>query len=154
SRTDGRSSLPLFASERGRDRSSPNQKEIHQMRSKLVRAALFAAVLASLLLPAMASATATPAEISSSLGKRPEYLKGLQKESGEIPGFGGDWALTSPAAGGVAAADVNKAGKEGKDARSWYEGVVGAASWPGEGAVATDYERGALLAYAAGIDPA
>ena len=124
------------------------------MRSKLVRAALFVAVLASLVVPAAASATATPAEISTSLGKGLEYLKGLQKESGEIPGFGGDWALTSLAAGGVAAADVNKAGKEGKDARSWYEGVVGAASWPGEGAVATDYERGALLAYAAGIDPA
>lgn len=124
------------------------------MRPTLARAALFVALFAALLSPAAASATATPAEISTSLGKGVEYLKGLQKESGEIAGFGGDWALTSLAAAGVAAADVNKAGKEGKDARSWYEGVVGAASWPGEGAVATDYERGALLAYAAGIDPA
>ncbi|HSS34178.1 MAG TPA: hypothetical protein VLL27_12940 [Solirubrobacterales bacterium] len=124
------------------------------MRSKLMRAALFAAALASLLAPAAASATATPGEISTSLSKGVEYLKGLQKESGEIAGFGGDWSLTSFAAAGVAAADVNKSGKEGKDARSWYEGVVGAASWPGEGATATDFERGALLAYAAGIDPA
>jgi hypothetical protein len=124
------------------------------MRSKLMRAALFAAALAALVVPAAASATATPAEISSSLGKGVEYLKGLQKESGEISGFGGDWALTSLAAAGVAAADVNKSGKEGKDARSWYEGVVGSPSWPGEGATATDFERGALLAYAAGIDPA
>ncbi len=124
------------------------------MRLIIVRAALLAAALASLAVPATASATATPGEISTSLGKGVEYLKGLQEESGEIPGFGGDWALTSLAAAGVAAADVNKSGKEGKDARSWYEGVVGSPSWPGEGATATDYERGALLAYAAGIDPA
>ncbi len=31
--------------------------------------------------------------------------------------------------------------------------MVGAATWP-EGGVATDIERGALLSYAAGIDPA
>ena len=31
--------------------------------------------------------------------------------------------------------------------------MVGAPTWP-EGGVATDFERGALLAYAAGIDPA
>jgi hypothetical protein len=124
------------------------------MRITIARPTLLLAVVASLLAPAAASATATPAEISTSLGKGTEYLKGLQTESGEIPGFGGDWALTSLSAAGVAPADVDKAGKEGKDARSWYEGVVGAATWPGEGALATDYERGALLSYAAGIDPA
>ena len=124
------------------------------MRSMTARLALLAAILVSLALPAFASATATPAEISSSLGKGVTYLKGLQAESGEIPGFGGDWSLTSLAAAGTAPADVNKSGKAGKDARSWYEGVVGAPTWPGKAAVATDFERGALLAYAAGIDPA
>lgn len=128
------------------------------MRSMTARPVLLAsclfALLASLALPAFASATASPAEISTALGKGVTYLKGLQAESGEIPGFGGDWSLSSLAAAGTAPADVNKAGKTGKDARSWYEGVTGASTWPGEGAVATDYERGALLAYAAGIDPA
>jgi hypothetical protein len=124
------------------------------MRPITLRLALIVTALISLLAPAAASATATPAEISSALGKGVEYLKGLQKESGEIAGFGGDWALTSLAAAGVAPADVNKAGKEGKDARSWYEGVVGVPTWPGEGAVSTDFERAALLSYAAGIDPA
>lgn len=124
------------------------------MRSLTARLALLAAILVSLALPTFASATASPAEISSSLGKGVTYLKGLQVESGEIPGFGGDWSLTSLAAAGTAPADVNKSGVAGKDARSWYQGVVGAPTWPGEGAVATDYERGALLAYAAGIDPA
>jgi hypothetical protein len=128
------------------------------MRSIKARPALLAscllAFLASLALPAFASATAGSAEIATALGKGVTYLKGLQSESGEIPGFGGDWSLSSLAAAGTAPADVNKAGKTGKDARSWYEGVTGASTWPGEGAVATDYERGALLAYAAGIDPA
>jgi hypothetical protein len=124
------------------------------MRPITWRLALIVAALASLLAPAAASAIATPTEISNSLGKGVEYLKGLQKESGEIAGFGGDWALTSLAAAGVAPADVNKAGKEGKDARSWYEGLVGVSTWPGEGAVSTDFERAALLSYAAGIDPA
>ena len=128
------------------------------MRSKTARAALLAMCLAAMLvalaLPAFASATATSTEINNAISKGLTYLKGLQAESGEIPGFGGDWSLTALAAAGVAPADVDKAGKTGKDARSWYEGVVGAPTWPGEGAVATDYERGALLAYAAGIDPA
>jgi hypothetical protein len=123
------------------------------MRSKILRRALLAATLASLALPAFASATATSAEISTALGKGVTYLKGLQTTSGEIAGFGGDWSLTSLAAAGAAAADVNKAGTAGHDARSWYTGVVGVPGWP-EGGVATDYERGALLAYAAGIDPA
>lgn len=124
------------------------------MRPITCRLALIAAALCSLLAPAVASATATLPQIEESRNKGVEYLKGLQKESGEIPGFGGDWSLTSLAAAGVAPADVNKAGKEGKDARSWYEGLVGVSTWPGEGAVATDFERAALLSYSAGIDPA
>jgi hypothetical protein len=123
------------------------------MRTITARLATLAAILLSLALPAMASATAGSTEISAALGKGVTYLKGLQVESGEIPGFGGDWSLTSLAAAGTAPADVNKSGLEGHDARSWYEGVVGVAGWP-SGGVATDYERGTLLAYAAGIDPA
>lgn len=124
------------------------------MRFTVLRFALLAAALGSLLVPAAASAVATEKQIEESISKGLTYLKGQQKESGEIAGFGGDWALTAFAAVGVAPADVNKTGKEGKDARSWYEGVVGVPGWAGGGAVATDYERAALLSYAAGIDPA
>jgi hypothetical protein len=125
------------------------------MRQLSYRLALIAAAIASLLVPAAASATATPEEISSSISKGHTYLKGLQsKETGAIPGFGGDWALTAFAATNVAAADVNKGEKATTDARSWYEGEVGAVGWPGEGAAATDFERAALISYAAGIDPA
>lgn len=124
------------------------------MRQLTCRLGLIAVVASSLLMPTTAMATATPEQIASSINKGVTYLKGLQKESGEVAGFGGDWALTSFAAVGVAAADVNKAGKEGSDARSWYESVVGVPTWPGEGALATDFERAALVSYAAGIDPA
>lgn len=125
------------------------------MRLTTCRVALAATAVASLLAPAAASATATPEQISSSISTGLTYLKGLQNTStGAIPGFGGDWALTAFAATGVASADVNKGGKATTDARSWYEGEVGVAGWPGEGAAATDFERAALVAYAAGIDPA
>jgi hypothetical protein len=124
------------------------------MRPITVRLALLAAALVSLLAPASALGIATAKQIEEARDKGVEYLEAQQKESGEIAGFGGDWALTSLAASGVAAADVNLSGKEGKDARSWYEGLVGNPAWPGEGAVSTDFERAALASYAAGIDPA
>jgi hypothetical protein len=114
-----------------------------------------AAVGISLLAPAAASATSTPEQIATSRSNGVTYLKGLQKETGAIPGFGGDWSLTSFAAAGIAPAEVNKGGKSTTDARSWYEGEVGVATWPGTASPpATEFERAALLSYAAGIDPA
>jgi hypothetical protein len=125
------------------------------MRLMTCRLALIAAAIGSLSVPAAASATASAGEISTSLSSGVTYLKSLQNsETGAIAGFGGDWALTSLAAANVAAADVNKGGKENTDARSWYEKEVGAVTWPGGEATATDFERAALISYAAGIDPA
>jgi hypothetical protein len=120
------------------------------MRQMSHRLALAAVALIALAVPASVAAKATPTEISSAKTKGVEYLKELQKTNGEIAGFGGDWALTAFAAAGVAPADVKKTG----DARGWYEGLVGSPTWPGGEPLATDFERGALLAYAAGIDPA
>lgn len=120
------------------------------MHHKLHRLLPAAMAVIALLVPTSAAAKATPTEIASAKTKGVEYLKGLQKTNGEIPGFGGDWALTAFAAAGVAPADVAKTG----NARGWYEGLVGSPSWPGGEPVATDFERAALLAYAAGIDPA
>jgi hypothetical protein len=120
---------------------------------RLVLAAVAACALAA---PNGAAAFSTPEQIATARGKGVTYLKELQsKETGAIPGFGGDWSLTSFAASGVAAADVNKGGKAGTDARSWYEKEVGTATWPGTPSPpATEFERAALIAYAAGIDPA
>ncbi|HET6998581.1 MAG TPA: hypothetical protein VFI03_08325 [Solirubrobacterales bacterium] len=125
------------------------------MRYLTCRLALCAAALTALLVPTVASATATPEQVTAAASKGMTYLKGLQNtETGAISGFGGDWALTAFAANNVAPADVNKGGKANTDMRSWYEGQVGVFSWPGAGAAATDFERALLLAYAAGIDPA
>jgi hypothetical protein len=114
---------------------------------------MVAAMGVLLLAPAAASATSTEEQIKTARSNGVTYLKGLQKESGEIAGFGGDWSLTSFAAAGVAAADVHKTEKS-TDARTWYKNLVGEASWPGGSPVVTDFERAALIAYAAGIDPA
>jgi len=120
------------------------------MNFKLHRLVLAVVAIVALLAPASAAAKATPTEVTTAKTKGVEYLKGLQKTNGEISGFGGDWALTAFAAAGVAPADVAKTG----NARGWYEGLVGSPTWPGAEPLATDFERGALLAYAAGIDPA
>jgi hypothetical protein len=104
------------------------------------------------LIPSSAFATATEAEINSSVNKGLTYLKGLQSE---VDGSLSEWSLTALAAGKVAAADVNKSGVSGRDARSWYQGVIGASTWPPEGGfLGSEYERASLAAYAAGIDPA
>ncbi len=88
----------------------------------------------------------------NSKSKGVTYLEGLQEAGG---GFLSDWDIDSLAAAGVAAANVKKAGAE-TDARTWYRKLVGnetATKWPKE-ALVTEYERAALVAYAAGIDPA
>lgn len=120
------------------------------------RLALVAVAACALLAPASASAFSTLEQIATARSNGVTYLKGLQnKETGAIPGFGGDWSLTSFAAAGLAPAEVNKGGKSTTDARSWYEKEVGAATWPGTmSPPATEFERASLLAYAAGIDPA
>ena len=82
------------------------------MRPTTYRAALVIAAVVSLLAPAIARATASPEQIEKSRNEGVTYLKGLQKASGEIPGFGGDWALTSFAAADVAPAEVNKGGEK------------------------------------------
>jgi len=122
------------------------------MRYLICRAALVALGLVALLAPASAFATSTPEEIANATSGGVTYIKSFQEASGSIPGFGGDWSLTSLAAAGNAAANVKKTA-ESTDARTWYQSVVGAATFGGEKPPATEFERAALLAYAAGIDP-
>jgi hypothetical protein len=122
------------------------------MRHLTCRLALIAAGVCALLAPAAASATSTKAEVETSVSKGVTYLKSVQLTSG---GFESDWDLSALAAGGVAAVNVQKTGAS-TNARTWYQELVGndtATKWPKE-AIATEYERAALNAYAAGIDPA
>jgi hypothetical protein len=121
------------------------------MRTLTCRLALLGACLCGLLLPSAASATSSAEQILNSKSKGVTYLEGLQEAGG---GFLSDWDINSLAAAGVAAANVKKAGVE-TDARTWYRKLVGnetATKWPKE-ALVTEYERAALIAYAAGIDP-
>jgi len=120
-------------------------------------AALVVVILAALAAPASALATSTPEQISAAIAKGLPYMEGTQAENGGFPGFGGDWSLTSFAAAGKAAADLHYKGEGTKpSARSFYgsSSEYGSPTWPGTGGVVTDYERAALVAYAAGIDPA
>jgi hypothetical protein len=122
------------------------------MRTLTHRLALLGVCLCGLLLPATASATSSKAEIEASVSKGVTYLEGLQETSG---GFPSDWDINSLAAAHVAAANIKKAGAE-TDARTWYRKLLSnetATKWPKE-ALVTEYERAALVAYAAGIDPA
>jgi hypothetical protein len=120
-----------------------------------LRRAVLAAGICALLVPVTASATATTAEIEASVSSGENYLKSLQETSGAIPGSGGDWSLTSLAAAGVAAANVKRT-EASPSARTWYRELIGnTKTWPESSEPpATEFEKAALIAYAAGIDPA
>jgi hypothetical protein len=122
------------------------------MRSLTCRFALAAIGICALLAPATALATSSEEAILNAKTKGAAYLEGLQKKTG---GFESDWDIDSIASAGVAAANLKIAGAE-TDARSWYQKLVSnelATKWP-EKAIVTEYERAALVGYAAGIDPA
>jgi hypothetical protein len=124
------------------------------MRSAICRLALAVTAVTALLVPAVAAAQ-TPVELGV------KYLVKVQEgeEATGAPKFGGDWALTALAAGGKAAADVLRGGsKSTVYAREWYESYIGSSSWAEKAEKfedpATEYEKAALVSYAAGIDPA
>jgi hypothetical protein len=128
------------------------------MHSLQRRLAFLAVAISMLALPASALATSTPEQIAKATKEGVKYLKTTQAENGSFPGFGGDWSLTSFAATGTAAADLHFKEEAGKtSARAFYgsETEYGSPTWPGTaGAAVTEFERAALVAYAAGIDPA
>ncbi|MGW0948611.1 hypothetical protein ACWD4O_39475 [Streptomyces sp. NPDC002623] len=117
-----------------------------------VLAALGAFALTAL--PAVA--TATPAQIATSKTNGVTYLKSLQAADGSYagPGLSNEWAFSAFAAAGTAAVDVTPGGDTSKNARTVYRNLLSTSGWPSASPVVTDYERAALNAYAAGIDPA
>lgn len=114
------------------------------------------AVGALVLASAPAGATSTPAQIATSKANGVGYLKTLQAADGSFAGSGlsNEWAFSALAAAGTAAVDLAPGGDTTKNARTVYRGQLAAPSWPSASPVVTDYERGTLNAYAAGIDPA
>ncbi|MFF2747277.1 hypothetical protein ACFVVA_17225 [Kitasatospora sp. NPDC058048] len=104
-----------------------------------------------------AHATASPSQIATSRSTGVTYLKSLQAADGSYVTGGGlsnEWAFGALAAAGTAAADVTPGGDTSKNARLVYRNQLAANSWPSASPVVTDYERGILNSYAAGIDPA
>ncbi|WEH36693.1 hypothetical protein PZB75_27085 [Streptomyces sp. AM 4-1-1] len=103
-----------------------------------------------------AAATSTPAQIATSKANGVAYLKSLQAADGSYAGSGlsNEWAFTAFAATGTAAVDVTPGGDTTKNARTVYRNLLATPGWPSATPVVTDYERGALNANAAGIDPA
>jgi len=98
---------------------------------------------------------ATAKEVREASASGVSYLRSQQLANGSFSSFGGEWALSSFAAAGIADANV-ELGKGSTDARSYYRSLVGdTATWPGTSeAPVTDFETAALAAYGAGIDPA
>ncbi|MER5300711.1 hypothetical protein ABT039_14775 [Streptomyces lasiicapitis] len=113
--------------------------------------------LGALVLTALpASATATPGQIATSKTNGASYLRSLQGADGSYAGAGlsNEWAFSAFAAAGTAAVDVTPGGDTSKNARTVYRNHLAAPGWPGTSPVVTDYERGIINAYSAGIDPA
>ncbi len=122
---------------------------------------LFAAPIAVLALaPAAAQATTTPAALATSVTNATTYVKGLQDPTTGAfasTGLSNEWAFSALAPAGVAAVDLLPPPPNNvvsKNARKVYRDYLSPASWPGGSPVVTDYERAALNAYSAGIDPA
>ncbi|MEU9336991.1 hypothetical protein AB0D49_28130 [Streptomyces sp. NPDC048290] len=103
-----------------------------------------------------AAATATPAQIATSKTNGVAYLDSLQAADGSYAGSGlsNEWAFSAFAAAGTAAVDVVPGTDTSKNARTVYRNLLATSGWPSASPVVTDYERGTLNAYAAGIDPA
>ncbi|MFI8403631.1 hypothetical protein ACIGG5_25710 [Streptomyces sp. NPDC085463] len=115
------------------------------------------AALGALVLTALpAFATSTPAQIATSRANGVAYLKSLQAADGSYAGSGlsNEWAFSAFAAAGTAVVDVAPGGDTTKNARTVYRTLLSTSGWPSASPVVTDYERGILNAYAAGIDPA
>jgi hypothetical protein len=119
-------------------------------------AALCAAALSLVMVPATAMATSTQSQIDAATSAAVEYIRAQQDPvNGELSGFGGDLAATALATAGVSAADVHGVTPGSPSLQEFLLGEYASEFWAGppEGAV-TDYERVTLVAHAAGLDPA
>ncbi|SBU92366.1 hypothetical protein YW5DRAFT_03961 [Streptomyces sp. Ncost-T6T-1] len=141
-------------------RTSPILRASHTSRASRTRrrvAVVAPAVLGAVALTALpAAATSTPAQIATSKTNGVAYVKSLQAADGSYAGSGlsNEWAFSAFAAAGTAAVDVTPGGDATKNARTVYRNLLATPGWPSATPVVTDYQRGTLNAYAAGIDPA
>jgi hypothetical protein len=113
---------------------------------------------------------ATQAEIDDAVAGGAQWLRAQQGPSpfdpsepytGQIPGFGGDWAATALAVAGVDSADVRNLALGPPSLQDHLSGAYSNGYWieppsfdPIFGVPATEYERAILVSHAAGLDPA
>jgi len=118
--------------------------------------ALCALFLLSALLPAAAAANSSQVTIDAAVADAVDYVLPQQEAAtGAIPGFGGDWAVTSLAAAGVDAGKLRVAAGD-PSLQDFTLSEYASEFWnpdPPTGA-ATDYERAILISHAAGLDTA
>src|SRR5215208_7077261 len=91
-----------------------------------VRRRWSAAVLASAIALAAAPAgtsAAAPAQIDAAVERGAGWIRGEQGLDGSLPGFNGDWAVTTLAASGVHPADVT-ASAVAPSLQDWVHGVT------------------------------
>ncbi|WP_424216389.1 hypothetical protein ACN20G_30090 (plasmid) [Streptomyces sp. BI20] len=123
---------------------------------RILAPAVLGALALTTLAAVPAGATSTPGQIATSRTNGVAYLKSLQAADGSYAGSGlsNEWAFSAFATAGTAVVDVYPGGDTTKNARTVYRNLLSTAAWPSASPVVTDYERGTLNAYAAGIDPA
>src|SRR4051794_188462 len=110
-----------------------------------VRSLVAACAIVAALAPSAAQAADRQAVVDS-VAAGAAWLRTQQNPAtGQITGFGGDYALSALAAAGVHPADVHGPGAGDPSAQDYYAGLWSTQATPSSTAV--------LFAYAAGIDP-
>ena len=124
-----------------------------------MRCAFLATALVVFVAVATPAVAAPPAQVDAAVDRGVTYIRAQQDPAtGELPGFGGDWALTALAAAGVDAATFGSPSAQAFYLGQWTSAGDGpwnnwiAPSAP-DGMPATDYARALLLAHAAGLQP-
>jgi hypothetical protein len=110
-----------------------------------------AAVLLILGATAAPATAATPEQMHAAAAKGTTWIGGQQTSSGSLGGFGGDWAMSALAAGGVHPADV-KTAVSAPSAQD-YDWSSRATTTAGPGGTANDAARATLAGAAGGIQP-
>jgi hypothetical protein len=119
--------------------------------------ALCAALLSPVLLPASAGATSSQSRIDAAIDDAVDYVRPQQEAvTGAIPGFGGDWMVTSLAAAGVDAASLHGPGPGDPSLQDYLLGEYTLPTWDEDppGGTVTEYAHSTLFSHAAGLDPA
>ena len=118
--------------------------QFHQAVRRVAACAATLSVAIAVVAP-LPARSATQLQVANGVDAGADWLRTQQNAStGQITGFGGDYALSALAAAGAHAADVHAPGTLDPSAQDYYAGV-----WSGQ---TTPNSTAILFGYAAGID--